>query len=131
MSQGLQSRRWLRWGVLLLIMAALALFYFVNPTASHFYPQCPFRLLTGCQCAGCGFQRALHAVLHGQMSEAIHYNIFLVYSLPYFFLILFTEYIVRGTTKAHLRRWVESKTAIYLYVTLFCMWTVVRNVLEI
>ena len=122
------SRQIIRWSILLLLVTILTLLYFVNPSASLFIPKCPFKLITGWQCAGCGFQRALHAVLHGHVTEAISYNLFLVYSLPYFLLILFTEYVARGTTRVRLRQWFESKTAIYLYVTLFCMWTVVRNV---
>lgn len=124
------SRLHLRWAILVLIVAVLALFYIVNPTTSLFIPKCPFKLITGWQCAGCGFQRALHAVLHGHIAEAISYNLFLIYSLPYFLLILFTEYVARGTLKVRFRQWFESKIAIYLYVTLFCMWTVVRNVCE-
>lgn len=124
------SRLHLRWAILILIVAVLALFYMVNPTTSLFIPKCPFKLITGWQCAGCGFQRALHAVLHGHIAEAISYNLFLIYSLPYFLLILFTEYVARGTLQVRFRQWFESKTAIYLYVTLFCVWTVVRNVCE-
>ena len=121
----------LRWAILIFIAAVLALFYMVNPTTSLFIPKCPFKLITGWQCAGCGFQRALHAVLHGHVAEAISYNLFLVYSLPYFLLILFTEYVARGTLQVRFRQWFESKIAISLYVTLFCVWTVVRNVCEI
>lgn len=37
-------------------------------------PRCPFRVLTGYDCPGCGSQRALHALLHGRFGDAWHHN---------------------------------------------------------
>ena len=48
--------------------------YTFAPTAYGFYPQCPFRLLTGLQCPGCGTTRALHHLLHGRFEEAFRLN---------------------------------------------------------
>jgi hypothetical protein len=48
--------------------------YTFAPTAYGFYPQCPFRLLTGLDCPGCGTTRALHHLLHGRVEEAFRFN---------------------------------------------------------
>lgn len=128
MTQGIQSRQLFRWGILLLIIVMLLVLYFVNPTSSAFIPKCPFKLLTGWQCAACGFQRAVHASLHGHFAEALHYNLFYIYTIPYLLLIIFTEYVARGTTRERCRQCFEGKFAIYLYIALYCIWTVVRNI---
>jgi hypothetical protein len=34
-------------------------------------PKCPFKMITGFSCPGCGIQRALYAIMHGNIKEAI------------------------------------------------------------
>lgn len=62
-------------------MAALILFLF-DPSRVPIYPVCQFHELTGLDCPGCGSLRALHALLHGHLVAALHFNLFLVLSLP-------------------------------------------------
>src|SRR5467141_5185253 len=48
-------------------LAAGATFLFLfNPAspANQFFPKCPFRMITGWQCPGCGSTRALYQLLH-------------------------------------------------------------------
>ena len=92
-------------------------------------PKCTFKLITGYDCPGCGAQRAIHALLHGRLSEALSYNYFMVYSVPYLMAVLYTEYAVKGKRQWRLRRIFEGKTAITLYIVLFVAWGIVRNVL--
>jgi len=42
---------------------------------------CLFHRITGLECPGCGMTRAFHAITHGQMLEAIGYNLL---SVPLF-----------------------------------------------
>ena len=49
-------------------------------------PKCPFKLITGLSCPGCGIQRAIHAMLHGKFTEAITYNYYFTASIPGSFL---------------------------------------------
>lgn len=58
------------------------LLYGIDPQQSHIYPKCPFRVLTGWSCPGCGSLRAMHDLLHGQWSEAFRHNAMLVTALP-------------------------------------------------
>ncbi|MFZ1686189.1 MAG: DUF2752 domain-containing protein [Flavobacteriales bacterium] len=46
------------------------------------YPGCLFRSLTGLLCPGCGSQRALHDLLHLNVSGAFGHNALLVLSIP-------------------------------------------------
>jgi hypothetical protein len=41
---------------------------------SSWYPQCPFKALTGLDCPGCGVTRALHALLTGHPVRALDHN---------------------------------------------------------
>lgn len=45
-------------------------------------PKCVFKALTGHDCPGCGFQRALHALLHGDIAAAWRYNAFVFFAVP-------------------------------------------------
>lgn len=52
---------------------SLAVGYF-NPVTAGFFPQCPFHAMTGLNCPGCGLTRGFHALFHGDVLGALHYN---------------------------------------------------------
>lgn len=58
--------------------AGLALVALVDPSRPGHYPTCPFLALTGLSCPGCGSLRALHALAHGRVAEAVGLNALLV-----------------------------------------------------
>ncbi len=49
---------------------------------SPLYPLCPFHAITGLLCPGCGATRALVALAHGHIHEAITQNALIVLLLP-------------------------------------------------
>jgi hypothetical protein len=53
--------------------AWLALFLF-DPATMPLLPPCPFHLLTGLYCPGCGATRALHKLAHGNFTAALKLN---------------------------------------------------------
>lgn len=57
----------------LIALAAVVLYRF-PPTAYSFYPLCPVHEYLHLECPGCGTTRALAALLHGNLAEAIHLN---------------------------------------------------------
>ena len=80
------------------LVAAAVLLYRFPPEVYHFYPQClVFRYLHR-YCPGCGATRALFALLHGRLVEALHYNAFVVFLLPPVVYVLSKTYwrILRG-----------------------------------
>jgi hypothetical protein len=71
-----------RVGIALLLAGVVgALYYYLDP-ARYPFPRCPFYLLTGLFCPGCGSQRATHALLHGRVAQAAGLNLLAVAALP-------------------------------------------------
>lgn len=89
------------------------------------------KLLTGLSCPACGIQRFVHALLHGHLQEAVGYNYYLVYALPYTLLLIAVHVLPHSNAVAHVRGWLESKPAVWLYIISFCVWFVVRNMFSI
>lgn len=52
---------------------AFVVAYF-NPTSAGFFPVCPLFKLTGIHCPGCGLTRGFHALFHGDVLTALHFN---------------------------------------------------------
>jgi hypothetical protein len=52
------------------------------PGLGGLYPACPIHLWFGVECPGCGATRALAALLHGRLTEAMHLNALFVLLLP-------------------------------------------------
>lgn len=63
-------------------MALAALYYMFDPMQSRWLPKCMFYVLTGWECPGCGSQRMVHALAHGDLMAAWHANAFLLCMLP-------------------------------------------------
>jgi hypothetical protein len=61
---------------------ASAFLFAVDPTRHAVYPQCWLYNATGIYCAGCGATRAIHALLHGHVIDALHDNALLITVLP-------------------------------------------------
>lgn len=64
------------------IAAGLSVIYFLNPATSAVFPRCPFHLMTGLHCPGCGSLRAIHLLAHGDIYAAWRMNAMLLISLP-------------------------------------------------
>jgi hypothetical protein len=107
--------------------AGASVLFFFNPAQYHFYPICVFHELTGLECPGCGGSRALYAVLHGRILDALHCNALVVFALP---LLIYTgvRWLAReiaGKPHAEFRfrmAWVN------LLIGVIVVFTVLRNV---
>jgi hypothetical protein len=113
---------------LVLVAVAAVVLYVFDPSEYVLMPKCPFKMLTGLDCPGCGFQRAMHALLHGHVAEAIRFNVFLVVAVPYLLALLVANFLCTEHRKAKLLAILESRTAIWTYVVLYVAWMVIRNV---
>lgn len=105
--------------------------YYLNPTQYWFMPKCPFKLITGLSCPGCGIQRAVHAILHGEFAEGIKYNYYLAYSGPYATAFILEWIMPRGTAREKLSNVIENRYVVNFYLLSFTVWLIVRNILNI
>lgn len=75
--------------------------------------------MTGLQCPGCGSQRAIHALLHGQLTEAWHYNAALFFAVP-----LCILYVI---SPRRLRPLLYSPAALLAIAAAIAAWFIGRN----
>lgn len=73
--------------LIVILLAGIAVTYkYLDPSVVPIFPRCPFRLLTGYLCPGCGSQRAIHHLLNLDLPGAWRMNPLLVIALPYLLL---------------------------------------------
>ena len=85
-------------GLIWLTVAAGSVYLFVfEPGKTGFFLDCPFRVLTGLNCPGCGTTRGLHRLLHGDVIGAFQFNpiMFLLLPILLFVLIRHTIAVIR------------------------------------
>ncbi|MBN0043945.1 DUF2752 domain-containing protein [Streptomyces actuosus] len=111
--------------VLAAVAAAFAYVGAVDPNEPGHYPACPLLRSTGIYCPGCGGLRSAHAVVHGDLSAALHDNAPAVagYLL---FAVLWAVWVVRVARGRPMR---IDLTPVQLWTlgALVLVFTVVRN----
>ena len=98
---------------------AIFLFFFNPASASNqWFPKCPFRMLTGWQCPGCGSTRACYQLLHLHPLAAFKLNPLMVMTLPFivYGFLGFTKSAITG--KPHRRIFIPP---IYLWAWLMVL----------
>ena len=98
----------------------------INPATSGLFPKCPFLMLTGLKCPGCGSQRAIHCLLHLDIAGAFAYNALLVAALPAVALLVYCETV--RTRKPRLYATVNNTRTTWGAFAVVVAWWVVRNV---
>ena len=110
-------------------MGLLTFYFFVNPLSTKWMPQCVFHKLTGLQCMGCGAQRMVHALLHGNIVEAMQANYLLFFSLPALGFLMYVE--LTRLRHPMLYAKMHSLPAIIGVSVVLAVWFVLRNILSI
>ncbi len=110
-----------------IIVAVAAVYFFVDPSASRWVPKCAFHEITGYDCPGCGSQRMLHALLHGDFAAAWHANAFIICAAPLLVLMLCSAAL--RARYPRLYAWLNSPLMIAAITLSLLLWTVLRNLL--
>ncbi|MFV0420396.1 MAG: DUF2752 domain-containing protein [Dysgonomonas sp.] len=90
---------------------------------------CTFREATGLECPGCGGQRSLHYLLHGNILQALHYNLFFVIALPflaYFYVMAIRVYILNQ--KECLKSFIFSSWFGFSLLAFLILFFILRNI---
>ena len=117
--------------ILILVVGGIILYWYVDPTMHVWMPKCPFRLLTGWNCPACGAQRALHALLNGKFAEALAYNYLFLFAIPYAIALVVAEVLQALHRGERFIRWAQHPVIARVYLVLFLIWGVVRNLLGV
>jgi hypothetical protein len=97
------------------VLIVALLYFFLDARNAGIFPHCPFNSITGLFCPGCGSQRAVSALLHGELLQALSFNILLVFSMP---LVLYSAMvsIANNFTK---KQWQQKLFYSPLFVKVF------------
>ena len=113
--------------VVVVVIAAIAVYKFFDPMESSIFPKCVFYSVTGLKCPGCGTQRALHAMLTGDLAAAWHYNAFWVVMLPVIALLFGAEGLRKRAPRLYVA--VNSKWVVAAVLVAVVAWWIARNAL--
>ena len=123
----MSTRRWFLISGAVIGVALLAALYFTyDPSKAGFFPQCITYKLTGYKCAGCVTQRAIHALLHGDVVGALRNNAALPITLVVVALYFWADF--RREKAPRLYNALNSGTAAIIAFVLIVVWTVTRNI---
>jgi hypothetical protein len=110
-------------------LAAGSLFlFFLNPAApaNQFFPKCPFFLVTGCQCPGCGTTRAFYQLLHLHPLAAFKLNPLTILTLP-FIIYGFLGFTRSAVTGKPYRRLFIPPIYLWAWLVLMIFFWIFRN----
>jgi len=126
----INRKRGVFWGIALCVIVILIIIYSnINPEDSYFFPKCPFKALTGFDCPGCGSQRAVHSLLHFDITSAFRANPLFILSLPYIIIgLLFDIVPLKNEKLQQMRKLLYGRSAICIvFLIVFAYW-IFRNV---
>ena len=110
--------------VILTAVVFIPLLYFFADARIHAFPKCPFYSMVHLYCPGCGSQRALSALLHGDILEAMHDNVLMMLFLPFF---MYDAFIQLRYTGMKMRLWYDPLFVKIVLGMVLSFW-VLRNI---
>ena len=122
----MRRKWWIIGAVAVIVIAGIAIYSTFDPSTVRFFPRCTFLTLTGLKCPGCGTQRAIHALLHGNFLEAVRFNAMLVASVPLLALYGYAEIVRKSKPRFYNK--VNSTPIILTIFVLVVLWWILRNV---
>lgn len=99
---------------------------YFDPSTTHLFPVCPLFALTGFACPGCGLTRGFHALFHGDIWTALHFNALIpVWALIFGYLVVsWTLLAVRGKG---LPMWMTHSNFLWGFMIVLLVFGFVRN----
>jgi hypothetical protein len=115
--------------LILLVPGLLLLLWWADPGTTGFYPRCPFLVVTGLKCPGCGSLRGIHHLLHLNLGMVAANNFLLLLALPYLAVAVAIEW-PKGNRPWQLkwRKKLMGVKAIWTILAIVILYWVMRNV---
>lgn len=107
-------------------LSAAALLRLHDPHDSGSYGFCPFLVITGHPCPGCGGLRAVNDLTHGDVGAAISSNLLAV-GLVAFLVVAWVVWALRRAQGTDARMLVVSNGALVLVLVVALVFAVARN----
>ena len=109
----------------MLAVIAIGVFYALVDPLAAWMPKCPVKMLTGYDCPGCGSQRAVHAMLGGDLAAAWRYNAALIVAIPVIAFLVFARVCYRRFPRLY-RASCHPAVPIAILIAII-LWTIFRN----
>jgi hypothetical protein len=117
------------WPLLLIPPAIILVYiYFTYDPSIYPFPGCPSKKYLGIACPGCGSQRALHHLLHGDLVGGFMYNPLLVLAIPYVILGYVFQIKNIRNTYPKIRKVLFGTRTIWIIFVLVILYWIVRNI---
>lgn len=108
-------------------LAGLLYLRLFNPASSGLFPPCPFRVITGLNCPGCGTLRGLHQLLHGHPFAALDLNPLMVLTLPFMAYVFLSYALVALRGRGLPKVFIPSPLIWVIFWVIISFW-VLRNI---
>lgn len=116
-----------KWALVGLSVVGLSYVAIVDPGRPNLVPGCAFKAVTGLDCPGCGGTRAAHALLHGDIGNAINHNVLATVAMVVTVVWLATNFVLRKFGREPIRFRMTTGWGIALAVLVGAFW-ILRNV---
>lgn len=107
-------------------IAAMTMVHFLDPNEQGNYPTCPWLMLTGTYCPGCGTMRAVAALSHLDLMGAVQMNVLLLGLLP-FLLWAWTKWFYRCVRPPTGPPPAPTATGVWILLIVIVGFWVIRN----
>ena len=111
-----------------LVATVVVIFFYSDPNVYPFFPKCPFLVVTGLECPGCGSQRSFHQLLHFNIAGAFHQNPLVVIFGPYILLGLYIEYFGGKSRFPQISNFLFGKVAAIVILVIIIGFWIGRNI---
>ena len=126
-----KQKRYVYAAITLAVVAAIAIYsYFVDTRGAALAPKCPIFFVTGYKCPGCGTQRALHELFHGNFIEFAGYNPILVIAIPYILILVYLQYLGGADRFPKANNIVAGRPAALAWLFVIIAYLIIRNILN-
>jgi hypothetical protein len=109
------------------LAAGTAVVAYFDPSETHLFPVCPLYSLTGLACPGCGLTRGFHALFHGDLPTAFHFNALIpVWAVIFGYVLV--SFLLLAVCGKGLPMWPTNPKFMTLFMAVLLTFGVLRNI---
>ena len=109
------------------VLLITLLYFFIYPLYQPYFPKCIFHDLTGLYCPLCGAQRAINALLHGNLLSALKDNLLVVVTIV-LTILLTAQSVFKFSIIKNDHKIIYSSSFLKAVLFLFIVFAILRNI---